>query len=169
MFKVFVRYPDYDEEFLIAETTTADLHPEVEEVLSGAEILRLQQLVRRVPTPPLVVHYALRLARATRPEEADAPRFINEWVSWGAGPRGVQFLLLGAKARATLEGRPLVTTDDVRAVAHPVLRHRVITNFNAESSGITPDKVVDRLLEEVPERRPGDEVSPEVRGVFVEG
>jgi MoxR-like ATPase len=169
MFKVFVRYPDYDEEFLIAETTTADLHPEVEEVLSGAEILRLQQLVRRVPTPPLVVHYALRLARATRPEEADTPRFINEWVSWGAGPRGVQFLLLGAKARATLEGRPLVTTDDVRAVAHPVLRHRVITNFNAESSGITPDKVVDRLLEEVPERRPGDEVSPEVRGVFVEG
>ena len=81
----------------------------------------------------------------------------------------MQFLLLGAKARATLEGRPLVTTDDVRAVAHPVLRHRVITNFNAESTGITPDKVIDRLLDEVPERRPGDELAPELRGAFVEG
>jgi MoxR-like ATPase len=169
MFKVFVRYPDYDEEFLIAETTTADLHPDVEEVLSGPEILRLQHLVRRVPVPSLVIHYALRLVRATRPDDIDAPRFIRDWVSWGAGPRGVQFLLLGAKARATLEGRPLVTTDDIRAVAHPVLRHRVITNFNAESGGITPDKVIDRLLEEVPERRPGDEVSPELRAAFVEG
>jgi MoxR-like ATPase len=167
MFKVFVRYPSYDEEFQIAETTTAEVFADVQEVLSGKEILRLQQVVRRVPIAPFAVHYALRLVRATRVHEGEAPAFINDWVSWGAGPRGLQYLLLGAKARAMLDGRYFATTDDIRAVAHPVLRHRVITSFNAESSGITPDKVIDRLLETVPERRAGDEVAPEVRRVFV--
>ena len=166
MFKVFVRYPSYDEEFRIAETTTADFHPDVAEVLSGPEIVQLQHLVRRVPIAPFVIHYALRLVRATRVHEGDVPSFVSEWVSWGAGPRGMQFLLLGGKARAVLEGRSFVTTDDIRAVAHPVLRHRVITNFNAESSGISSDKVIDRLLEEIPERRPGDEISPELRRAF---
>jgi MoxR-like ATPase len=166
MFKVFVNYPSYDEEFRIAETTTAEFNPQVADVLSGADILNLQQMVRRVPVAPFVIHYALRLVRATRVHEGDVPGFVKDWVSWGAGPRGMQYLLLGGKARAMLQGRFFVTTDDIRAVAYPVLRHRVITNFNAESSGISPDKVVDRLLEDVSERRPGDEVAPELRRAF---
>jgi MoxR-like ATPase len=167
MFKVFVRYPSYDEEFQIAETTTAEIFADVQDVLSGEEILRLQQVVRRVPIAPYAVHYALRLVRATRVHEGEAPASIKDWVSWGSGPRGLQYLLLGAKARAMLDGRFFVTTEDIRAIAHPVLRHRVITSFNAESSGITPDNVIDRLLEAVPERRPGDEIAPELRRVFV--
>jgi MoxR-like ATPase len=166
MFKVFVRYPSYDEEFRIAETTTTTFSSQVKEVLSGEEIIRLQQLVRRVPAAPHVIHYALRLVRATRVQEEDAPAFIKDWVSWGSGPRGMQFLLLGAKARAMLNGRFFVNTDDVKAVAHPVLRHRVITNFNAESAGITPDKVIDRLLQDVPARRQGDDVAPELKRAF---
>jgi MoxR-like ATPase len=166
MFKVFVKYPGYDEEYRIAETTTAQFNPEVTGVLSGEEIMHLQQMVRRVPVAPFVIHYALRLVRATRVHEGDVPSFMKEWVSWGAGPRGMQYLLLGGKARAMLNGRFFVTTDDIKAVAHPVLRHRVITNFNAESSGISSDKVVDRLLVDVPERRPGDEVVPELQRAF---
>jgi MoxR-like ATPase len=166
MFKVFVKYPSYDEEFRIAESTTADFHPHVDAVLSGAEIVRLAQLVRRVPLAPIVVHYALRLVRATRPEAQEALPFVRDWVSWGAGPRGVQYLLLGGKARAVLEGRATVTLDDIRTVAHPVLRHRIITNYTAESSGVSADKVIDRLLAELPERRPGDELAPELRAAF---
>ncbi len=166
MFKVFVKYPSYDEEYRIAETTTAQFNPQVAGVLTGDEIQQLQQMVRRVPVAPFVIHYALRLVRATRVHEGDVPPFVKDWVSWGAGPRGMQYLLLGGKARAMLQGRFFVTTDDVRAVAHPVLRHRVITNFNAESSGISSDKVVDRLLVDVPERRPGDEIVPELIRAF---
>ena len=147
MFKVFVRYPTYDEEYKIAETTTSNIKTEVAEVLSAEEILRLQEMVRRVPVAPHVIHYALRLVRRTRVHEADdVPEFIREWVSWGAGPRGVQYLLLGAKARTVLNGRFCVTTDDIKAVVHPVLRHRVIPNFSADSAGMTPDKIVDQLL-----------------------
>ncbi len=166
MFKVFVKYPSYDEEYKIAETTTAEYDPQVDEVLSAEKILHLQHLVRRVPAAPHVIHYALRLVRATRIHEGEAPAFINDWVSWGAGPRGMQYLLLGGKARAMLHGRFFVTTDDIKAVAHPVLRHRVITTFNADSAGITSDKVVDRLLEEVPDRRQGDEVAPQLARAF---
>ncbi len=166
MFKVFVKYPGYDEEYRIAETTTAQFNPQVAGVLTGDEIMQHQQMVRRVPVAPFVIHYALRLVRATRIHEGDVPAFVKDWVSWGAGPRGMQYLLLGGKARAMLQGRFFVTTDDIKAVAHPVLRHRVITNFNAESSGISSDKVVDRLLVDVPERRPGDEVVPELKRAF---
>ena len=166
MFKVFVKYPSYDEEFRIAETTTSHFQQEVSGVLTGEEILRLQQLVRRVPVAPFVIHYALRLVRSTRVHEGEVPAFVKDWVSWGAGPRGMQYLLLGGKARAMLQGRFFVTTDDIRAVAQPVLRHRVITNFNAESGGISPDKVIDRLLGEVPERRQGDDVAPELKRAF---
>jgi MoxR-like ATPase len=166
MFKVFVRYPNYAEEYRIAETTTAEFQPELNEILSAEEILRLQRMVRRVPAAPHVIHYALRLVRATRIHEGEIPDFIYEWVSWGAGPRGMQYLLLGGKARAMLNGRFFVTTDDIKAVAHPVLRHRVITNFNAESSGVTADKVIDRLLEEISERDEGDEVAPELARAF---
>jgi MoxR-like ATPase len=167
MFKVFVKYPSYDEEFRIAETTTADLNGEVLPVQSGVDLVRYQHLVRRVPIAPFVIHYALRLVRATRVHEGDVPAFVNESVSWGVGPRGLQFLLLAGKARAVLAGRCFVTTDDIRAIAKPALRHRVITNFNAESSGISPDTIVDRLIVELPERRPGDEVPPSLKQALV--
>ena len=166
MFKVFVKYPTYDEEYRIAETTTSNIVATVKEVLSGEEIIRLQQLVRRVPAAPHVLHYALRLVRATRVHEGEAPAFIKDWVSWGSGPRGMQFLLLGGKARAMLNGRFFVNTDDIKAVAYPVLRHRVITNFNAESAGISPDKVIEKLIAEIPARRQGDDVAPELKRAF---
>jgi len=149
MFKLFVRYPSFEEEYRIAETTTAIFSTEVDEVLSSEEILRLQEIVRRVPVAPHVIEYALRLVRATRVGEGGVPDFVNAWITWGAGPRAVQYLLLGGKARAALDGRTFVTTDDVRAVAHPVLRHRIITNFQAESEGVVPDTIVDRLIEVV--------------------
>ncbi len=166
MFKIFVKYPSYDEEYNIAETTTQDIVPDVAEVLSGDDIIRLQHMVRRVPVAPHVIHYALRLVRATRIRDENSPEFIKDWVSWGAGPRGVQYLLLGGKARAMLEGRFYVSTEDIRAMAKPVLRHRVITNFNAESTGIFSDEVIDRLLEELPERHSGDEVAPQLQRAF---
>ena len=166
MFKVFVKYPSYDEEFQIAASTTSDVSADVNQVLSGEDILRLQELVRRVPVPAHLIHFALRIVRATRVLEGDCPEFIQESVSWGAGPRGVQNLLLGCKARAVLEGRSYATTEDLRAVAKPVLRHRVITNFNAESSGITSDDVIDRLLAEIPERSEGDQMAPELAKAF---
>lgn len=166
MFKVFVKYPNYDEEYLIAATTTADLDSDVKQILSGEDILRLQQLVRKVPVAPHVIHFALRLVRATRILEDECPEFVKDAISWGAGPRGVQNLLLGAKARAVLNGRTFASTDDVRAVALPVLRHRVVTNFNAESSGISSDDIITRLLEELPERHDGDQMVPEVQKAF---
>jgi MoxR-like ATPase len=166
MFKVFVKYPSYDEEYKIAETTTAQMSAQLSGVLTGEEIMQLQQMVRRVPVAPHVIHYALRLVRATRVHEGDAPGFVKELVSWGAGPRGMQYLLLGGKARAMLNGRFFVNTDDIKAVAHPVLRHRVITNFNAESSGVSSDKVIDKLLLEVPERRQGDDIAPQLSRAF---
>ena len=166
MFKVFVKYPSYDEEYQIAATTTADVETKVEQVLTGEEILRLQQLVRRVPVASHVIHYALRLVRATRVLEDECPEFVKDTISWGAGPRGVQYLLLGAKARAVLEGRSYANTEDVRAVARPVLRHRVITNFSAESAGITSDDVIDQLLEKLPERSDGDQMAAEVSKAF---
>lgn len=166
MFKIFVSYPSYDEEFRIAEATTSTVNAVVSEVLSGEDILRLQKLVRQVPAAPHVIHYALRLVRATRVHEGETPSFVKEWVSWGAGPRGMQFLLLGAKARAILQGRFHASVDDIKAVALPVLRHRVITNFNAESAGMTSDKVILRLLEEIPARREGDEITPKLAAAF---
>jgi MoxR-like ATPase len=160
MFKVFVKYPNYDEEYAIVQTTTATFDPQVKAVLSADEIVPLQQIVRRLPVAPHVIHYALRLARATRVGDGGCPPFISEWVRWGAGPRAAQYLVLGAKAVAALEGRFFATTDDVRAIAHPVLRHRIITNFNAESEGITTDRVIDRLLEAIPDEGPAAGVAP---------
>jgi MoxR-like ATPase len=166
MFKVFVQYPSYDEEYTIAETTTAKHTAEVDAVLSAEDILAMQELVRRVPIAPHVIHYALRLVRATRVHEGDSPDFVKDWVSWGAGPRAMQFLLLGGKARAVLDGRFFVSAADIQSVAHPVLRHRVITNFNAESSGVSVDEVIDRLLKEIPDRDSGDDVAPQLARAF---
>ena len=166
MFKVFVNYPSYDEEYQIAATTTADLEATADQVLTGEDILRLQHLVRRVPVAPHLIHFALRIVRSTRVLEDGCPEFVKEAISWGAGPRGVQNLLLGAKARAVLEGRTYTTTDDLGSVAKPVLRHRVITNFNAESTGVTSDDIIERLMTETPERSDGDQMIPELVKAF---
>ena len=147
MFKVLIRYPDYDEEYEIATKTTGEYERTVDAVLDGREILNLQTVVRRVPAAPPVVKYALDLVRATRPNEPGAPDFVKQKVSWGAGPRAVQFLILGAKARAVLRGNTYVATEDIRALAAPVLRHRVITNFAAQAEGYTPDRLVADLLD----------------------
>ncbi|MFM7148673.1 MAG: AAA family ATPase, partial [Gemmataceae bacterium] len=152
MFKVFVKYPKFDEEFEIARRTTSLVTDEVSPVLSGSQILELQNLVRRVPVTDHVIKYTLALVRQTRIGEPGTPKFVRDWLSWGAGPRAVQFLILGAKARALLNGRVHVQTDDIKTLAYPVLRHRILTNFTAASEGINSDTVIQKLLEETPEK-----------------
>jgi MoxR-like ATPase len=149
MFNTYVDYPDEEEEFDIVRRTTADLEPKVTPSLSGQQILALQKIVRRVPVADHVIRYATELVRLTRPEKGQAPGFVREYVRWGAGPRASQYLVLGAKARAVLHGRYYAGCDDVRAVAAPVMRHRILTNFNAEAEGVKPDDVVRRLIETV--------------------
>ncbi len=150
MFKILVDYPTENEEYEIVRSTTAVWAPDLQKILGGQDILALQEIVRRVPAAEHVIRYAMKLVRQTRLNSAEAPDFIKEMCSWGAGPRACQYLILGGKARAILNGRYYVSCEDVRAVAHPVLRHRIITNFNAEAEGITTDKIVDRLLETTP-------------------
>src|SRR5437870_247646 len=152
MFKVFVKYPNFKEEFEIARRTTALIFEDIDPVLSGDQILNLQRLVRRVPVTDHVINYTLALVRQTRIGEPGVPKFVRDWLSWGAGPRAVQFLILGAKARALLHGRAHVQCEDIEALAHPVLRHRILTNFTAASEGITPDTVNDRIIQETPNR-----------------
>ncbi|MFL5330387.1 MAG: AAA family ATPase [Gemmataceae bacterium] len=152
MFKVFVKYPNFNEEFEIARRTTTVMAEDVRPVLSGDQILDLQTLVRKVPVTDHVIQYTLALVRQTRVGEGGVPRFVRDWLQWGAGPRAVQYLILGAKARALLYGRSHVQIEDVQALAMPVLRHRLLTNFTAASEGITTDNVVSRLIEETPSR-----------------
>jgi len=146
MFKVFIGYPSYEEEYAVAERTTAQADPQISTVLTGEEAVYFQQLVRRIPAAPDVIRHALDLARATRPADPASPEFIRRMVTWGVGPRAVQALLLGGKARAALHGRTHVSMEDVRALAHPVLRHRLVTNFSAEAQGYSPDRLIDDLL-----------------------
>jgi MoxR-like ATPase len=150
MFEIIVSYPTEKEEFDILRLTTAPFSAHLTPVLSAREIIDLQQIVLKVPIAEHVIRYAMRLARCTRLGEAEAPDFIRRYVRWGAGPRAGQYMILGGKARAVLNGRYYVSTEDIRAVALPVLRHRIIKNFNAEAEGMTSDKLVDRLLEAVP-------------------
>ena len=164
MFNIKVDYPDQDEELEIMKLTTTTASPVLEKVLDAAEIQQLQDTVRRVPVADPVLRYAVRLVRATRLESDDAPAFIKESLAWGAGPRATQNLILGGKARALLEGRFYVSSEDIRAVAHPVLRHRLITNYSAEAEGITPDKLVDRLLETIQPNEDDGGPLPEVLG-----
>src|SRR5471030_403443 len=152
MFKIFVKYPTFKEEFEIARRTTTSTQEEISPVLSGAQILELQRLVRRVPVTDHVLHYTLALVRQTRISEPGAPKFIKEWLAWGAGPRATQYLILGGKARALLKGRTHVQTEDIQELALPVLRHRILTNFTAASEGITTDKVIERIVRDTPSK-----------------
>ncbi|HVV99919.1 MAG TPA: MoxR family ATPase [Planctomycetaceae bacterium] len=150
MFNVLVDYPSEDEEFEIVRQTTADQRPKVDKILTCDDVVLLQQIVRRVPVADHVIRYAMQFSRLTRKEKGDVPPFVRNFVSWGAGPRASQYLILGAKARAMLYGRAYASTEDVRAVAFPVLRHRIVTNFNAEAEGIRPDEIIRRLAEMIP-------------------
>ena len=151
MFKIVINYPSEDEEFAIVSSTTSVDEPELEAALSGEDIMELNTIVRRVPAANNVVQYAVKLTRATRPHDKNAPDFIQQWVRWGAGPRAGQSLILGAKARAILCGRFNASCEDVRSMAHAVLRHRVLTNFHAEAEGINSNSVVSHLLDTVQE------------------
>jgi len=158
MFNVQVDYPKQDEEERIVATTTSAHEAKLERVLNAAQIVELQKLIRRVPAADHVVRYAVRLARATRPggvggsaaADGAAPDFVRQWVSWGAGPRASQYLVLGAKTRAALRGRLAPGIEDVQAVAPAVLRHRIVTNFTAEAEGVKPDRIIADLLRAVP-------------------
>lgn len=154
MFNIKVDYPSHEEEKRILAATTKDEQPELVKVLSSKAIVNLQRLVRSVPVSDLVVDYVARLVRATRPKTPEAPEFINQWVDWGAGPRAGQYLILGAKAFAAMDGRFTVSYDDVRRVAIPVLRHRISVNFQAQAEGKTPEDIIEMLLQHVPEPEP---------------
>src|SRR5947199_3854090 len=172
MFNIFVDYPEEEEEYKIVEMTTTTHVPRIERMLSATDILEMQDIVRKVPVAPYVIRYAMKFTRLTRKgsrvgpregatatgtggvpprrQDSDLPDFVRDYVTWGAGPRASQFLILAAKARAVLHGRYYVSCEDVRSVAAPVLRHRIITNFNAEAEGIKPDDVVRRLTDLIP-------------------
>ena len=149
MFNIYIDYPEKSEEKEIVLTTTSAYEPEIEPIITGEEVLRLQQIVRKVPIAEAMVDYAVELSVNTRPTQPDAPDFIRDWVNWGAGPRASQYLVLGAKARAIMHGRYHVSYEDIKAVAKPVLRHRILTNFNAEADGITSLDIISQLLEKV--------------------
>ncbi len=150
MLNIEVDYPGEEEEARIVESTTSAYEASLDRILTGDEIIRLQGLVRRVPVSDHVLRYAVRLARSSRPGEAGAPEFVRDWVSWGAGPRASQYLILGAKTRAVLEGRYTPEVEDVKAVALAVLRHRLVTSFSAEADGVTAPEIIQRLTETVP-------------------
>src|SRR6186713_2442099 len=149
MFHIVIDHPPEDEEFEVVRTTTAILDPKFERPVNGADLIAFQRRVRRVPVAEPVMRYALSLVRASRPKSPTAPEQIKKWAAFGASVRAAQFLVLGAKARAITSGRYHVSFDDIRAMAHPVMRHRVLVNFRAESEGITTDSIIDDLLERV--------------------
>ncbi len=151
MFSIYLDYPAPEEERKIAELTTTDLDSEVSKVLDAERILTYQALIKRIPVSHHVVDFAVRLVRATRPNHDTAPDFIREFVSWGAGPRASQYLVLGARAKAALRGDVNVSTSDVKEVAESVLRHRIFTNFNADAEGMDAARIVEKLLQTIPE------------------
>ena len=155
MFNVVMTYLSEDEEVRVVTTTTSDEMASPERILGGADILEFQRLVRQVVVSDDVARYAVRLVDASRPGRANTPEFVGQWVKWGAGLRASQALVLGGKARALMHGRYHVSVGDIRALAHPTLRHRIVTNFFAESEGVDVETVVARLLETVPEPTSG--------------
>src|SRR6187401_957744 len=155
MFHIIIEHPPYDEEIEVVRTTTAILAPEFSRPVSGEDLVAFQRLVRKVPVAEPVMRHALDIVRASRPKSSNSPDNVKKWVAFGASVRAAQYLVLGGKARALTSGRYHVSFEDVRALAHPVLRHRIITNFHAQSEGVTSDDVVDRLLQAVPLPRSG--------------
>ncbi|MFO1044888.1 MAG: MoxR family ATPase [Planctomycetaceae bacterium] len=151
MFNVVVDYLPEDDEVAVVARTTSGSAESIEALFTGLDVQRIHELVRKVPVAEDVVRYAVRLAAASRPKQPGTPDFVNEWVSWGAGLRAAQYLTLGGKARALLEGRAHVTRDDIRALAAPVLRHRILINYRAEAAGMTVETIIARLLETVKE------------------
>ncbi|MFA6544017.1 MAG: AAA family ATPase [Limisphaerales bacterium] len=149
MFNVVMDYLPEDEEVAVIQQTTANLRPVIEQLFYGADVLRFHEVVRKVPIAEEVVRHAVRLASASRPKQKGSPDFVNDWVSWGAGTRAGQFLVLGGKTRALLAGRAHVTREDIEALAAPVLRHRILINYRAEADGVTVDKVIAKLIEHV--------------------
>ncbi|MCE2750383.1 MAG: MoxR family ATPase [Pirellula sp.] len=150
MFKVWVSYPTFDDEFEVAKRTTGRGSSDIQSVLNASEILSLQEFIRGIEVSENVIRYALALVRQTRIGQPGVPDFVQDQLAWGAGPRAVQFLILGAKAKAALSGRSHVDTADVQFCAKPVLRHRIVVNFAAESDGVTSDKVIDQLIQNTP-------------------
>ena len=161
MFKVFVDYPSFDDEFEVARRTTKRTNHNVKPVLSGEDILKLQSTIRDVPVSDHVLRYALTLVRQTRINSDGAPDFIKDQIGWGAGPRAVQYLILGGKTRALLYGRSHVATEDIDALAKPVLRHRIAVNFAAQSDGVTSDDVIEQLIANTPSKE--DELTNDAR------
>ncbi|MBN2410403.1 MoxR family ATPase [candidate division KSB1 bacterium] len=149
MFNIWVNYPAKDEEEQIVHSTTSAYSPDLKTILNAGDIIRLQDLVRRVPIADNVVSFAVKLVRHTRPKNEDSPKFVREWINWGAGPRASQYLVLGAKTRAVLDGRPTPDIEDIKIMAKPVLRHRLVTNFNAEAEGVSTTDVIEKILDEL--------------------
>lgn len=147
MMRIDIHYPSEREEIEIADFTTKESMPEPRTIVAREELLELQRITRSVPVAESVVEFAVKIVRMTRPEEANVPVSVKENVDWGAGPRGSQFLVLGAKAQALMEGRPSPTTDDVISIASPVLKHRLILNYRAKARGITPDEIISDVIE----------------------
>ena len=155
MFHIVIEHPPYDEEITVIRQTTAIQNPQFERPVSGEDLVAFQRLVRKVPVAEPVLRYALDIVRASRPKSKDSAEFVNKWVAFGGSVRAAQYLVLGGKARALTSGRYHVSFEDIRALAHPVLRHRVLTNFHAQSEGVTSDMIVDKLLELVPSPKSG--------------
>jgi MoxR-like ATPase len=151
MFNVVINYLAEDDEVAVVQQTTARRAPKIEPLFTGEDVMRFHELVRQVPIANNLVRYAVRLASASRPQQTDSPAFVNDWVSWGAGTRASQFLVTGAKARALIQGRTHAGAEDIRALAAPVLRHRILVNYRAEAEGANVETIIQRLLETVKE------------------
>jgi len=164
MLSINITYPTRTEERDIVMATTQIVKQEIQPVLTGRDILWIQQLVRQVPVAQHMVDYAVDIVRATRPKEPPSPDFVKNWLAWGAGPRAAQNIVLTAKARAILHGRFAVTADDIRAMVFPVLRHRIFTNFNADAEGVDVDQIIEKILEVVPEPTYGETIPTAARG-----
>ena len=171
MFKIFVSYPKWEEELDVIRRTTAHRQVALDNVLSGEEIKQIQEIILQVPIADEIIGYAMRLVRATRVFEGESadetvPAVVKQYLSWGAGPRACQYLVLAGKVRAVLEGRFHVAAEDIQAVAKPVLRHRIVTNFNADAEGFTPDRIIESLLETVPVHAPAVASDPSTSGAL---
>ncbi len=166
MFEVLIDYPDEEEEFQIVRQTTSISTPKITSVLSHEQLQRMQAIVREIPVADSVIRFALSLSRLSRHNNSEAPEFIKQYVTWGAGPRASQHLILAAKARAAIQGRVHVDLDDVRAVAAPVMRHRIVTNYHAEADKQSADMIVQKLVEHATRASERPSLSERVTGVF---